>query len=232
MKRTRLLLLEQAISRRGFLAGVFRSTALAASLPAISSRLWGLRRPTEQQRTLAASVYSALGALTIPVDEDPGWSDFEPGISDYGLTVFLRQILLNGDPDAFDAYIETLNHLNNVPVLLNYNVEFLRMAESARLKYLADILTGQFENDGWQDVLTLAAGLAITSAKMVFFSNYPRHLATPGAEYQQAPASPLKTGWDIMQWRGPVGPQEEQILRDRARGVVEVPGIDTRSPFL
>ena len=191
MNGDRLLILEREVSRRGFLGGLMRGTAMAASLGAIAPRLWGLHRPTDQERKLAASVYSALGNLTIPVDDDPGWSDFEPGIGEYGLTVFLRQILLNGDPDAFDAYIETLNHLNEVPVLLNYNVAFLKMSEGAQQKYVSDILTGQFENDGWQDVLTLAAGLAITSAKMTFFSNYPRHLATPGTEWQVLPQSHL-----------------------------------------
>ena len=232
MRRESLLALEQAVSRRAFLSRLVKTTALAASLDRLSPSLFGITRPTEEERKTALKVYSAIGNLTIPVDEDPGWIDFDPGISEYGLNVMIGQVFLNGDKDALDGFIDALNQLNKVPEMLSYNLKFLEMSRFAQNKYITDILTGQFENDGWQDILNLAGGLGVVSCKVVFFSNYPRHLAQPGSEYQVLPASRIKTGWDIMGFRGPIGPDEERRLREKYANVEEVAGIDPTNPYV
>ena len=40
------------------------------------------------------------------------------------------------------------------------------------------------------------------------------------------PPSPVKTGWDIMGYKGPVGPQEESELRAKFFDTEELPGVD------
>ena len=106
------------------------------------------------------------------------------------------------------------------------------MPTSAREKYFSDMLTGQFENDGYGDVLTFAYGLALISTKGTFFSNYPNHQAVPGAEFQIRPASDVKTGWDIMRLKGPVGPEEEKALRTKYFDAEELPGIDITNKLI
>lgn len=227
-----LVALENEVSRRAFLGRLLKGTAMATSVAAISPKLWALDKATPEQRALALRIFSAIGRITIPEDQDPGWASFEPDITTYAFDVYMSQIFLNGNKDALDGIIQAINHLNDVPVLLNYNVAFLDMSLNSQEKYLSDILTGQFENDGWEDVLGLGASLAVLSAKLTFFSNFPRHLSVRGAEYQILPASKIKSGWDIMGYKGPVGPAEETALRAKFKDVQELPGIDLRNPYI
>ena len=104
--------------------------------------------------------------------------------------------------------------------------QFLQMSPAAQDKYFGDILTGQFENDGFGDPLGFASGLSLISTKATFFSNYPNHRAVPGAEFQVRIKGNVKTGWDIMGLRGPVGPQEEAQLRAKYFDAEELPGVD------
>ena len=73
----------------------------------------------------------------------------------------------------------------------------------------------RFENDGVQEILDFIFILSLVGTKATFFSNFPRHRAIRNAEYQVLPASSIKTGWDIMRWKGPVGPEEERQLREK-----------------
>jgi hypothetical protein len=68
----------------------------------------------------------------------------------------------------------------------------------------------------------------------LFFLNFPRHRAVPNAEFQNLPSPPgtPKMGWEIMGFRGPVGPEEEKALRARAANAVEIPGVDWRNPWI
>jgi len=37
----------------------------------------------------------------VPVDQDPGWETYEPGITQFGVDVFVGRVLLNGNFLAF-----------------------------------------------------------------------------------------------------------------------------------
>lgn len=231
--RSALEALEHEMSRRHFFHKIAGATGLVATLDRFGPKLFGAESAKEAAETrIPYLVYSAIGNVVIPVDEDPGWATFEPGITNFGLDVFVREILLGGSFLAFSGYLGTLNAMNDVPVTVSYGPQFLKMTPSAQEKYYSDILTGQFENDGFGDVLAFASGLALISTKGTFFSNYPRHLAIPGAEFQVRPPSNVKTGWDIMRLKGPVGPEEEKALRAKYFDVEELPGIDLTNKFI
>ena len=115
--RNALQALEQE-SRRSFLRTGFSKVAGAAGLVAAFDRfgpqLFGADVDEAESRDAVETripylVYSALGNIIIPVDEDPGWATFEPGISLYGLDVFVRQVLLGGSYPAFAGYLSCLS---------------------------------------------------------------------------------------------------------------------------
>lgn len=221
--RSTLEALEQQISRRSFVSGMVKGVGLAAVFDRFGPSLFA---QDQNDPRLPYAVYSAIGNVVVPVDEDPGWATFEPGITNFGVDVFVRQILLGGIFPAFLGFLNSLIALNEAPVVATYGPRFLEMNEDAQIKYYGDILTGQFENDGFGDVLGYASGLSLVSTKGTFYSNYPRHLSVPGEEYQVRPPSPVRTGWDIMGYKGPVGPQEESELRAKFFNTEELPGID------
>lgn len=182
---------------------------------------------------IPVQVVGAIGRIVIPVDEDPGWASFEPDINDYALNVFVKQAFLGGNQRAFEAFLGLLESFNEIPVQIRYGRRFLEMAEEAQETYFRAVLTGQFENDGVQEILGLAGNVGLLTAKAVFFSNYPFHLAEVGAEYQnQTPPGNLRTGYSIMGFRGPVGPEEEEQLRQRYLGVEELSGVDWSNPYI
>jgi hypothetical protein len=102
----------------------------------------------------------------------------------------------------------------------------------AQGNYLYNILSGNFENDGVEDLLSFAAVFMLLGCKQTFFLNYPKHLAVPDSEFQVLTGNTPKTGWDIMNYKGPVSAQEETLLRARAQGAPEYPGVDLRNPFI
>ncbi len=231
--RASLVEIEREVSRRAFFSTFVKATGLSVAFDRFGPKLFGADGEKDATETrLPYLVYSALGKLVIPVDEDPGWATFEPGITTYGVDVFVRQVLLGGNFLAFLGFLNSLAAINEVPVLASYGPRFLNMSTAAQDKYFSDMLTGQFENDGYQDILGFASGLTLISTKGVFFSNYPRHLAIPGAEFQVRAPSPVKTGWDIMKLKGPVGPTEEKALRDRYFEAEEVPGVDPTNKYI
>ena len=232
MNRSGILEMERELSRRSFFGLIARGLGAAAALDRISPRMQAALRTRRPDTVRALKVYSTIGNLVIPVDDDPGWATFDPGISEYGLNVYVKQIFLANNQIAFDGFLDTLNNVDDVPAILGYDTRFLLMNPAAQNKYLTDIVTGNYENDGYQDILNLAINASVVSAKTTYFSNYPRHLATPGAEFQVLAPSKVRTGWDLMGLKGPVGPAEEKALRDKYFNAEEVPGIDTRNPWI
>lgn len=220
--------LQKEISRRSFLRMAATGAAAAVALDRFGDQVFAADDPA-----LPAKVFSRIGDLMIPVDEDPGWKTFEPGITDFGMHVFVRQILLAGNEHAFAGWEGTVRAVNEVPPAIGYGPKFLDMVEAQQLKYMSAMLIGQFEIDGVQDLLGFGFGISLIAIKGTFFSNYPRHLATPGAEFQVPAPSAVKTGWDIMGYKGPVGPAEEQQLRAKALNHEEVPGVDwVNNPYI
>jgi len=222
--------LHKEVSRRVFFKRTVQAAGLGLFWDRFGSQLFaqGTPRPTDPK-----AVYSAIGNIVIPVDDDPGWATFEPGISDYGLNVFLKQAILGGNELVFQGLLATFVAMNELPPLIDFAVlRFLEMGESLQAQYFGNILSGQFENTGAQDVLFLATFVGMFSTKALFFSNYPNHMATPGAEFQVRPPSNVKTGWDIMGFRGPVGPEEERQLRARYFDVETLPGMDPKNTYI
>ncbi|MBI3895862.1 MAG: hypothetical protein HY313_08000 [Acidobacteria bacterium] len=229
MMREAIEHLERELSRRAFL----KKAATGAGIAFFWER-FGMKFASAQSSTTdPKAVFSAIGNIVIPVDEDPGWATFEPEISQYALDVMVKQVFLRGNELAFQGVLDTFRVMNEIPPMINYaTIQFLQMSQTLQAKYLGDIFTGQFENDGVQDILFLAAFVGIFSTKAVFFSNFPNHLAIPGAEFQVRPSGPQKTGWEIMNFKGPIGPEEENALRAKYMDAEILPGVDPKNPYL
>jgi hypothetical protein len=232
MRLDSLIELHREVSRRAFLSGLVRLTGITAALGPLAKLAGaadGVRRAEDR---LPYDVLGGVGRIVIPVDQDPGWQTFEPEITDYALDVFIGQVFLNGNNLAIDGFKSGLELFHSIPVTVQYGRPFLEMIDSERSKYFSDILTRQFENDGVQELLDFIFILSLVGTKAVFFSNFPRHQAQIGAEYQILPPSSIKTGWDIMRWKGPVGPDEEQALRAKFFDSPILPGVDAKNPFI
>lgn len=224
--------MEREFSRRSFFGLLTKGVVVAAAMDKLGSRLDAAVRTPPPDTAHALKVYSAIGNLTIPVDQDPGWSTFDPAISIYGMNTFVNQIFLANNNIAFSAYQDCLIFMDSVPVSVGLNTNFLSMGFTEQNQYLTDILAGNYDTDGWQDILNLAVNASVVSAKTTFYSNYPNHLAIPGAEYQTLPPPTVRTGFYQMGLKGPVGPVEEAALRARFTGIQELPGVDTSNPYI
>lgn len=233
MMRESITLLQKELSRRSFLKGMTEAAGIGLFWDRFGSRLFAQNPPTT---TDPVAVFSAIGNLVIPVDEDPGWKTFDPGITGYALNVMVKQALLGGGDQSqlsFQGVMGSLIAFNEIPPLINFGtVPFLQMPEPMQAQYFGGVLTGQFTASGAQDVIFLAAFVGLFAAKAVFFSNYPNHLAVPDAEYQVRPPSTVRTGWDIMGFRGPVGPEEETRLRQQRGRLQVIRGIDPNNVYV
>jgi len=227
-----LLELQREVSRRQFLSGLVRTVGVTLALGPMVQKAAAESAGRNQDGRLPYDVLGGIGRIVVPVDQDPGWETFEPEITDYALDVFIGQVFLNGNGIAIGGFRSGLELFNTIPVTVDYGRPFLEMIDSEKSKYFSDILTRQFENDGVQDLLDFIFILSLVGTKAVFFSNFPRHQAQVGAEYQILPASSLKTGWDIMRWKGPVGPEEEQALRAKFFDTPIIPGVDPKNPYV
>jgi len=232
MIRNAMRELERALSRRDFVRMTVKGAGLVAAVDRFGEKLFGVQPSGAADDRTPLATYSAIGNLVIPVDEDPGWATFEPGISEYGLNVFLKQVFFAGDANVFQAILGTYNAFDEAPRQLGYGPKFTQMNPDLQSQYFSDVLSGQFENDGLHDILFLAAFLAVFSTKAVFFSNYPYHLADPDSEFQVRPQTGVRTGWDVMRFKGPVGPEEEKALRKAYANIEVLPGVDPTNPYI
>lgn len=219
---------DSKFTRRALFHTFFKGAGLVAAYDLYGPKLFA--DPPETRTPYL--VYSAIGDIVIPTDEDPGWATFEPDITPYGVDVYVRNVLLGGNFLAFEGFLSTMTALNQLPVLAVYGQTFLAMNQVRRGQFFGDVLTGKFENDGFGDVAGFAVGLSLLSTRSVFFSNFPNHLAYPDSEYQVRKPIGVKTGWDIMQLRGPVGPDEETQLRAQYLNSVELPGVDPTNQYI
>jgi len=227
MIRQALAELDSKFSRRALFHNLFKGAGLVAALDQYGPRLFAAA-----ETRIPYLVYSAIGDIVIPVDDDPGWATFEPDITTFGVDVYVRNVLLGGNFLAFLGFLGTMTALNQVPVLSTYGPAFLSMTSVAKSQFFSDVLTGKFENDGFGDVAGFSAGLSLLSTRATFFSNFPNHQAYPGEEYQVRKPIGVKTGWDIMQLRGPVGAAEEADLRAKYFDAEELPGVDPSNRYI
>ena len=235
--RTALGELSKTVSRRGFFGKVIRASGLVAAFDRFGPEMFAAKTPPKKDAgpfiPLPYQVASAIGRLVIPVDQDPGWATFDPGITQYAVDVFAGQVFLGGNALVFQGYLGALSAFEEIPVDIGYsNLTFTEMSPEFQATYFGAALAGLFEADGVQDILNTAALLTLVAARGTFFSNYPFHIADRNAEFQIIPPHNQKTGWDIMQYPGPLGPAEEKQLRERYFNVEVVPGVDPTNPYI
>jgi hypothetical protein len=224
--REELIEMERVFSRRSFFFNVAKGVGVAAAYDKFGPSLFA------QTSFTPDDVVSSFGNVIIPVDQDPGWKTFDPGITNYTLRTYLLQVYSNGNQVAFSGLLAAITAFNTLPVTIGYGPTFLNMTVEAQGTYFANILTGIFENNGVQDILLFAGVYMMLAIKQVFYLNYPNHLPTPGAEFQVVPTTGIRTGWLQMQFAGPVQAAEETALRARNINNVEVVGIDLRNPYI
>jgi hypothetical protein len=226
MIREGLLEMERVYSRRAFFMNLAKGAGAVAVFDKFGPSLFAQTGFTTSQ------VVSAFGNMVIPVDTDPGWQTFDPGITDYALNTFLLQVYSNGSALAQSGLTSAINAFNTLPPTIGYGPTFLQMGTAAQGTYFANILTGAFENWGVQDILLFAGVFMLLAVKQVFYLNYPNHMPTPGAEFQVFPTTGIRTGWLQMGFKGPVLQAEETALRAKNYNAVEVVGIDLRNPYI
>jgi hypothetical protein len=232
--RQALAEMEKVFSRRAFFIKIAKGAGAVAAFDRFGPKLFG-STPADDAANFAQAlkIFSAFGQMVVPVDDVPGWATFEPGITMYGLDVYIRQVFSLGNNLAFNGLLQAIVAFNNIPPTISYSPNtFLTMSLDAQGIYLTNILTGAFENDGVGDILSFGAIFMLLGSKQTLFLNYTQQLATPGAEFQQVMGNTPATGWDIMKFRGPVGPDEEKALRARAANAPEIPGVDLRNPYI
>ena len=227
INREAMMAAAEHLSRRAF----FKRTVKAAGIGLFCDKFGpqlAAQAPADPK-----AVMSAMGNIVIPVDNDPGFATFEPGISDYALNVMTKQVLLGGNELLFGGVLGTMSAFNDIPFLIGYGTRrFLEMPPDLQSTFYAQVLQGGLENYGVQDILFTAAFVGLFSSKATFFSNYPYHLAKPDSEFQILPANKVTTGWDIMGYRGAVGPEEERRLRARYKDHKVNPGMDPNNPYI
>lgn len=226
MWREALRTVDLEFSRRSFLKRTWTAAGLAAFFERSGPELFAAAEDIPYR------VMGAMGDLVIPVDEDPGYRTFDPEISRYALDGFVQHVVLAGARGGLDLVKGALTAMNNAPVEVDYGPRFLDMRLGQREQYFTDCLAGNFENDGYGDLLGFASFIGLFVSKAVFFSNFPNHLANEGEEFQIFKASSIRTGFDIMGFRGPIGKKEEDALREKFLGIEVLPGIDRSNPFL
>jgi len=226
MIRESLVEMERVLSRRAFFMNVAKGVGVAAAYDKFGPELFA------QSSFTPFDVVSAFGRMVIPVDQDPGWQTFDPGITDYALNTFLLQVYSGGNQVAFSGLLAAITAFNTLPQTVGYGPTFLRMSPEAQGTYFENVLTGTFENNGVQDILLFSGVFMLLAVKQVFYLNYPNHLPIPDSEFQIFPAGGPKTGQQQMQYAGPVGPAEEAKLRAKFYDAVEVAGVDFRNPYI
>ena len=228
--RESLIQMERVLTRRAFFVNVIKGASAVAVYDRFGPKIFG--DPVADPLSRAYEIFGAFGRLVIPVDQDPGWATFEPEITEYGLGTYVRQVFTLGNDLAFNGLVQAINGFNEIPPQIDFGPKFLEMSLGAQADYLTKVLAGAFEYDGVQDILSFGGVFMLLGAKQTFFLNFPHHLATPGAEFQNVLGNSPKTGWDIMRFKGPVGPEEEEQLRVRNANAPELPGVDWRNPFI
>jgi hypothetical protein len=227
MNREAMMAAVEHLSRRAFFKRTVKASAIGLFCDKFGPQVFA-QTPADPK-----AMMSAMGNIVIPVDDDPGFATFEPGISDYALNVMTKQVLLGGNEILFQGILGTMSAFNEIPFTIGYGTRrFLEMPESLQSSFYAQVLQGGFDNFGVQDILFTAAFVGLFSSKATFFSNYPNHLAKPDSEYQIIPVSKVRTGWQIMGFRGPVGPEEETALRARYKDHKVNPGMDPNNLYI
>jgi hypothetical protein len=231
--RESMLELHSHMSRRG----LFKRTVQAAGIALFWDKFVSQASAQTSAATTATdpiAVLSAMGNVIVPIDQDPGWASWDPAITKYAWNSFVPQVLLGGNAILQPSVTLAVQYFNTLPQTVGYSIyPFLSMNLAAQTQYYGDVLEGGFQDYGTQDVMFVAAFIGLFACKGVFYSNYPNHLAVPGAEFQAPfPATPIPTAWTSIGYKGPVSQAEEATLRAKSAGVTVIPGVDPNNPYL
>src|SRR6266567_2887752 len=174
--REAFLEMERALSRRSFFKRVLQGAGAIAAFDRFGPRLFGQAQTPDDLFNHGLQIVSAFGRLVIPVDQDPGWATFEPDITQYTLDVYIRQVFNLGNNLAFVGYLQAVNAFDAVPKLIGYGPTFVTMSTAVQGQYMSDVLIGNFESDGVQDIVSFGGIFLLLATKMVFFQNFPHPL--------------------------------------------------------
>ena len=202
------------ISRRDFVKTTVASTAILAGASALEAAVAAPLDPNKQ-------VVSALGSVFIPSKPgDPGYKELEA----HGITDFVMQKLEVAD--ALEAF-------NNASKPFFDGKAFLDLDEKQREQYVGIVADGNKITDAEQKKKLQTFYRAARSRILrVYYSNYPAHeikrnaagevILRPGDTHQISNPNLFKpkglvTGWDIAGFKGPLGWEEEEQLRNKAK---------------
>jgi len=237
--REALVEMERVLTRRALFGRMAKGVGAVAAWDLFGDRMFGQTvNPAlitqAQLYPQALPIVAAFGQMVVPVDDVPGWATFDRNLalSTYTLDVYIRQVFNLGNNLSYNGYLTAVLGFNNLPPTVGYGPTFLNMDLAAQGQYLIDVLEGNFENEGTQDIMEFGAVFMLLGTKMVFFSNYPHQLANPTAEFQQILGNTPPTAFDFMGYRGPVGQAEELTLRAAAANAITLPGIDPNDPYI
>lgn len=207
------------ISRREFVKQTVVGTAAlaGASAGALEAAAAPPMDPNKQ-------IVAALGALFVPSKAgDPGYRELES----HGITDYVMQKLPVADTlDAFNAAAREFFD----------GKAFLDLDEKQREQYLALIVEGTRISNADQraHLQTTYRGLRSRILR-VYYSNYPANeikrnaageaILKPGDTHQISNPNLFKekglvTGWDVAGFKGPLGWEEEEQLRAKAKKTV------------
>jgi choline dehydrogenase-like flavoprotein len=208
------------IGRREFVKQTVVGTAVlaGASADALEAAAAG---PVDLNKQIVA----ALGAVFIPSGPgDPGYQELES----HGITEYVMQKL--PVTDALDGF-------NTAAKQFFDGKSFLDLDEKQREQYLALIVEGNKVTDADQRARLQTFYRAARSRILkVYYSNYPANevkrnaageaILKPGDTHQISNPNLFKdkklvTGWDIAGFKGPLGWEEEEQIRAKAKKTID-----------
>src|ERR1700722_13354039 len=204
------------LNRRDFVKQTVAGTAVLAgvSASALEAAAAAPMDPNKQ-------IVSALGSVFVPSKPgDPGYKELEAhGITDY----VMEKLPVTDSLDAFNTSAKQFFD----------GKAFLDLDDKQREQYLALIVEGNKIADAEQRARLQAFYRGARSRILrVYYSNYPANqvklnaageaILRPGDTHQISNPNLFKdkklvTGWDIAGFKGPLGGEEEEQLRAKAK---------------
>jgi len=204
------------ISRREFVKTTVAGTTIlaSASVGALGAAAAGSANTNQQ-------IIAALGSVFIPSKAgDPGYKELEShGITDYVLQKF--------------EVADSLEAFNAAAKQFFDGKSFLELDEAQRGQYLGLVADGSKITDADQRKQLQAFYRGARQRILrVYYSNYPAHeikrdaagaaILRPGEMHQISNPNLFKpkglvTGWDVAGFKGPMGWEEEEQLREKAK---------------
>ena len=202
------------IGKRQFLKETVVGTAVLAG--ALQATAAAPMDPNKQ-------VVAALGSVFIPsAPGDPGYKELES----HGITEYVMQNLQVDGLDAFNSGAQQLFD----------GKTFVELDDKQREQYLGLIVEeSKMADEAQRKSLQAFYRGARTRILTIYYKNYPVHetkknaagepILQPGDTHQITNPNLLKdkklvTGWDIAGYKGPLGWDEEEQLRAKAKKIV------------